>query len=47
MARKVTVSLIDDVDGKTVADETVEFAVDGVSYQIDLSSTNAKSSETT
>lgn len=40
MAQKVTVSLVDDLDGKK-ADETVEFALDGSSYQIDLSSQNA------
>jgi len=40
MAQKVTVDLVDDVDGGQ-ADETVEFALDGVSYQIDLSSDNA------
>ena len=42
MARRVTVSLVDDFDGKTDADETVAFAIDGVSYEIDLSSKNAK-----
>jgi hypothetical protein len=41
MAKKVTVSLIDDVDKESIADETIEFAIDGVSYEIDLSSTNA------
>lgn len=41
MAKKVTVSLIDDVDGESIADETIEFAIDGVSYEIDLSSSNA------
>src|SRR5690606_8704069 len=41
MAKKVTVSLIDDVDGESIADETIEFAIDGVSYEIDLSSENA------
>ncbi|WP_282783233.1 MULTISPECIES: Lsr2 family protein [unclassified Nocardia] len=41
MAKKVTVSLIDDVDGESIADETIEFAIDGVSYEIDLSSDNA------
>lgn len=40
MAQKVTVDLVDDIDGGQ-ADETVEFALDGVSYQIDLSSDNA------
>lgn len=40
MAQKVTVTLVDDLDGGQ-ADETVEFALDGVSYQIDLSNDNA------
>ena len=40
MAQKVTVVLVDDVDGGK-ADETVTFAVDGVTYEIDLSSANA------
>ena len=36
MVKKVLVSLIDDFDGKP-ADETVQFGLDGVSYEIDLS----------
>lgn len=40
MAKVETVTLIDDVDG-TVADETVEFGVDGKAYEIDLSGANA------
>lgn len=40
MAQKVTVTLVDDLDGGT-AEETVEFSIDGVSYEIDLSSDNA------
>ena len=40
MARQTIVQLIDDLDqGK--ADETVSFALDGVSYEIDLSAKNA------
>ena len=42
MAKKVTVTLVDDFDGDGPADETVEFALDGVSYEIDLSAKNAK-----
>ena len=42
MAKKVTVTLVDDFDGEGPADETVEFSIDGVSYDIDLSSKNAK-----
>lgn len=41
MAKKVTVTLVDDFDGEATADETVEFGLDGVSYEIDLSSKNA------
>jgi hypothetical protein len=40
MARQVITTLIDDLDGKK-ADRTVEFALDGTSYTIDLSETNA------
>ncbi len=42
MAKKVTVTLVDDFDGAGSADETVEFALDGVTYEIDLSGKNAK-----
>ncbi len=41
MAKKVTVTLIDDFDGSGAADETVDFGLDGVTYEIDLSSKNA------
>lgn len=41
MAQKVLVSLVDDLDGSE-ADETVEFGLDGISYQIDLSASNAE-----
>src|SRR5258708_39169493 len=41
MAKKVTVTLVDDFDGEGAADETVEFGLDGVSYEIDLSNKNA------
>lgn len=41
MAQKVTVQLVDDLDG-SAAEETVEFGLDGVAYQIDLSSANAE-----
>jgi len=40
MAQKTVVSLIDDLD-QGEADETVEFGLDGVSYEIDLSEKNA------
>lgn len=42
MAKKVTVTLVDDVDGEASAAETVEFAVDGISYEIDHSVKNAE-----
>lgn len=40
MAKKVTITLTDDIDGSDAA-ETVTFGLDGVSYEIDLSATNA------
>src|ERR1700759_1905251 len=40
MARQVITTLIDDLDGKK-ADRTVEFALDGTAYTIDLSDANA------
>jgi hypothetical protein len=40
MAQKVTVQLVDDIDGSE-ASETISFAVDGVTYEIDLSENNA------
>ena len=41
MAQKVQVILVDDLDGGA-ADETVTFALDGVSYEIDLSTKHAQ-----
>ncbi|KXP07933.1 MULTISPECIES: histone-like nucleoid-structuring protein Lsr2 [Tsukamurella] len=41
MARKVTVTLTDDLDDTLTADETLQFALDGVQYEIDLSAKNA------
>ncbi|WP_280331229.1 histone-like nucleoid-structuring protein Lsr2 [Nocardia wallacei] len=41
MAKKVIVELVDDFDGKSKAEETVRFGVDGVEYEIDLSVRNA------
>lgn len=40
MARTTKVILTDDIDGSP-ADETVSFSLDGVSYEIDLTSDNA------
>ncbi|MFI9407934.1 Lsr2 family protein [Nocardia sp. NPDC052316] len=42
MARKVVVTLVDDYDGKSQAEETVHFTLDGVAYEMDLSAVNAK-----
>jgi hypothetical protein len=41
VAQKTTVTLIDDMDGKSPADETVRFALDGQAYEIDLTGDNA------
>jgi hypothetical protein len=42
MAQKVLVQLIDDLDGSASDDvTTVQFGLDGVTYEIDLSETNA------
>ena len=46
MAQKVITQLVDDIDGKEIEDgsgETVTFALDGISYEIDLSTKNADS----
>jgi hypothetical protein len=40
MARKVVVTMVDDYDGESPAEETVVFAIDGVTYEIDLSVLN-------
>ena len=42
MARKVQVILSDDLDDSIPADETVTFALDGTTYEIDLSEKNAE-----
>ena len=41
MARKTVIILEDDVDGST-AEETVQFSIDGLTYEIDLSGANAR-----
>lgn len=41
MAQRVEVVLVDDLDGGP-ADETVQFSLDGVSYEIDLNAANAQ-----
>jgi hypothetical protein len=40
VAKQTTVTLVDDLDGRE-ADEQVEFAVDGKTYEIDLSTANS------
>ena len=40
MAKQTTVTLVDDLDG-SVAEEQVEFGVDGRNYEIDLSAANS------
>ena len=40
MTQVLTVRLVDDLDGSS-ADETVEFAIDGKQYEIDLTSAHA------
>jgi hypothetical protein len=45
MAQRVVTELTDDLDGTTIEDgagETVTFALDGTSYEIDLSANNAE-----
>ncbi|OZF26037.1 Lsr2 family protein [Rhodococcus sp. 14-2483-1-2] len=44
MAKRVTTQLVDDIDGSVIDDgsgETIEFAVNGVEYSIDLKARNA------
>lgn len=41
MAKKVTTTLVDDLNPKVSADETVGFSLDGVDYEIDLTSAHA------
>ena len=44
MAQKVVVQLVDDLDGSPIeggAGRTISFALDGASYEIDLSDRNA------
>lgn len=44
MARRTRIELVDDLDGKVLADgegETVAFTMDGTNYELDLSRKNA------
>jgi hypothetical protein len=40
MAKRIKTIWVDDIDG-TTADETVEFSIDGTSYEIDLNAEHA------
>jgi hypothetical protein len=40
MAKQTTVQLIDDIDG-TEASQTIQFAIGGITYSIDLNDNNA------
>jgi nucleoid-associated protein Lsr2 len=42
MAQKTVVSFVDDLDGESEAEDTVPFALDGVEYEIDLTSENSE-----
>lgn len=41
MATRIETVLVDDIDGASLADETVRFAIDDVHYEIDLTSQHA------
>lgn len=41
MSRHTKVIILDDLDGQTPADETIDFGVDGKNYQIDLTADHA------
>lgn len=42
MSQKVIVQLLDDLDDQQLADETVSFGLDGVTYEIDLTDAHAR-----
>jgi hypothetical protein len=42
MAKQTTITLIDDIDGESAADETVTFSLDGTAYEIDLTEAHAQ-----
>lgn len=41
MAKRVLMTLVDDLDGSSAADETVRFALDGAEYELDLTAAHA------
>lgn len=45
MAKRTRIELVDDLDGSVLSDgsgETVDFALDGTAYEVDLSKKNAE-----
>lgn len=42
MAKKVSVETIDDLDGKSTADTSINYSFDGTHYEIDLATKNAE-----
>jgi hypothetical protein len=41
MAQRVETTLVDDLDGVSLADETIRFGIDGSVYEIDLTAEHA------
>lgn len=41
MAQRIETLLVDDLDGVSMADETVRFAIDGTNYEVDLTARHA------
>lgn len=41
MAQRVETTLVDDLDGASLADETIRFGIDGAIYEIDLTAGHA------
>lgn len=42
MARRIERILIDDLDGRSTAEETLRFSLDGSDYEIDLTAVHAE-----
>jgi hypothetical protein len=42
MAQRIETVLVDDLDGVSPADETIRFAIDGASYEVDLTAEHAE-----
>lgn len=41
MAQRVEMTLVDDLDGVSLADETIRFGIDSAIYEIDLTTRHA------